>query len=517
MSDSNGPLRERGRQFWKYIQQQVTILQQMEQPSGPQEADEFAQLSRDNHSGQREINKHVPWSLRVSAAWSWRLLVVIALVCVLLYGLSKILVVVIPVLVALLLAVLLEPLLRLLLKLKLPRTLAAALTLLCGIGLVCFLLWLATSQIATDMGDVVARAQQGIQQGIDWLSGDPLNLDTKQVLAFWNEIQSRVTEYLNNHATALATNAFTTVSSAATMLTGLLTALFCLFFFLKDGRKIWQWVLRLLPRQSRNPLNEAAIRGWITLGSYARTQTLVAAIDAVGIAGGAFILGVPFAVPLGVLVFLASFIPIVGAIVTGMIAVALALVNSGFNTALIMLLIILAVQQVESNLLQPALMSNAVNLHPMAVLLTVTAGGFIAGIPGAIFGVPIVAFVNTVVLYLKGYDNFLALNYRMDRPGGPPGSLDKEMALASRPTKANIEAAQKAKRKAQEQGFIKSAQQRASEADEIKEQVEQSLLEFKDDDPSAVSTESPAPSPQAILPGDYPGSNKEQPLEGEDR
>ena len=133
--------------------------------------------------------------------------------------------------------------------------------------------------------------------------------------------------------------------------------------------------MRLLPRSARNPLNEAAIRGWVTLGAYTRTQCLVAAIDAVGIGGGAYLIGVPLAIPLAILVFLAAFVPILGAILSGMMAVAIALVDKGFTTAIVMLIIILVVQQVESNLLQPALMSNAVSLHPVAVLLAVAGGG----------------------------------------------------------------------------------------------------------------------------------------------
>ena len=141
-------------------------------------------------------------------------------------------------------------------------------------------------------------------RGVQWLATGPLQLDTNTVSDLWAQAQEQIQNYARKNASWLASNALGTMSAVASAFTGLLTALFCLFFFLKDGRKIWQWFLRLLPRSARNPLNEAAIRGWVTLGAYTRTQCLVAAIDAIGIGGGAFIIGVPLAIPLGMLVFL---------------------------------------------------------------------------------------------------------------------------------------------------------------------------------------------------------------------
>ena len=200
-----------------------------------------------------------------------------------------------------------------------------------------------------------------------------------------------------------ALHATTTVGHVAA---GALIALFCLFFFLLDGRTIWSWVVGLLPRGSREHVHQAGRRGVVTLGAYTRTQILVAAVDALGIGLGAALLGVPLALPLAVLVFLGSFVPIVGAIVTGSVAVLVALVANGPVNALLLLAVVLVVQQIEGHGLQPFLMGHAVSLHPVAVLLSVAAGSFVAGIVGALFAVPIVATLNTVILYLHGHDKF---------------------------------------------------------------------------------------------------------------
>jgi hypothetical protein len=161
-----------------------------------------------------------------------------------------------------------------------------------------------------------------------------------------------------------------------------------------------------MPRPARARTEGAALRGWQTLVQYVRVQIIVAAVDAIGIGIGALAIGIPLAIPLTLLVFMGSFIPIVGAVVTGAIAVIVALVSQGFIPALIMLGVVLAVQQIEGNVLQPFIMGKAVSVHPLAVILTVAAGGFLFGIVGALFAVPLIAVVNTVVRYLAGDDVF---------------------------------------------------------------------------------------------------------------
>ncbi|MGL4257833.1 MAG: AI-2E family transporter, partial [Microbacterium sp.] len=175
---------------------------------------------------------------------------------------------------------------------------------------------------------------------------------------------------------------------------------FILLCLLADGAGIWRWTLRLFPKRARPAADGAGRAGWVTVVNYARTQLLVATIDAVGIGLGAFLLGVPLAIPVAVLVFLGAFVPIVGAVVTGAVAVFLALVYNGPWIALWMLVVVLGVQQLEGHVLQPLLMGSAVKVHPLAVVLVVAGGAMIAGIPGALFAVPLAAFVNVVAVYV---------------------------------------------------------------------------------------------------------------------
>jgi len=156
-----------------------------------------------------------------------------------------------------------------------------------------------------------------------------------------------------------------------------------------------------MPRRSRAAINGAGEAGWSTLRNFVRVQILVATIDAIGIATGAFLLGVPLAIPIGILVFLGSFVPFVGAIVTGALAVFVALVFNGWVIALLMLGVVLLVQQIEGHVLQPLIMGTAVKVHPLGVVVAVATGSLLAGIPGALFAVPIAAVANVMILYVS--------------------------------------------------------------------------------------------------------------------
>ncbi|WP_206515615.1 AI-2E family transporter [Georgenia faecalis] len=387
----------------------------------------------------------VPPSVRSAAAWSWRLLVIAAALVAAGYIVIVFKTVVVSFLVAILLAVLLEPIAtRLRRNLRMPRALAAAMTIAVTLAAVGALLALAGRSIVAGFSDLAEQAQVGFTELAAWLSEGPLGIDDAQITLWLEELQTQVEE----NSGVLVSGVLSATGSVTQVAVGAIIALFCLFFFLREGRRIWQWFVRLAPVRVREPMNEAGIRGWVSLGAYARTQILVAFVDAVGIGAGAAILGVPLALPLAVLVFLGSFIPIVGALFTGSVAVLVALVDQGIGTALIMLGIVLLVQQLEGNVFQPWLMGNAVSLHPVAVLLAVTAGTGIAGILGALFAVPVAAVVNTVVLYLHGHDKYPRLATDWHRPGGPPGiifgairdSYDHVAESASTPDEAGDDA-----------------------------------------------------------------------------
>lgn len=355
--------------------------------------------------GDRVVDA-VPWSVQVAAAWSWRLLLIALGLAAVVLMLSVGKVLWVPVVVALLLTVLLSPVVDLLVgRLRLPRGLAAALTTIGLLAFVVGLLFVAGRQIAQGFADLWEQASVGLESLAASLADGPLGLEQAQIDAYLD--QGR--EQLSANSQTLVSGVLSATTTIGQVVAGAVVALFCLLFFLKDGTLIWTWLLRLLPEGARLPAYEASRRGTVTLQSYARAQILVAFVDAVGIGLGAFFLGLPLALPLGVLVFLASFIPFVGAIATGAIAVLVALVDQGPGKALIMLLIVLAVQQLEGNVLQPLLLGHAVSLHPVAVILAVTAGSLAAGIVGALLAVPVAAVINTVVLYLHGHDKFPAL------------------------------------------------------------------------------------------------------------
>lgn len=343
----------------------------------------------------------IPFAVRAAAGWAWRLIAIVAASAVLLWLIVQIKTVVIPVLVAGLVTALLAPMTNFFTeRLKFPRSLSATVSLLVAVGAVTGLVLIVSASITDDVRQLGEKAVQGFNEVVAWLSTGPLNLEESAIQEYIDKLQEQVSKNMDR----ILTGAMSVTSSVGHIFAGALIALFCLFFFLKDGRLIWTWVVTLFPARARERVDGAGLRSWLSLGAYTRTQILVALVDGVGIGVGAFLLKVPLAIPIGVLVFLGSFIPIVGATVTGAVAVAVALVDSGVGTAAAMFVVVLLVQQLESNLLQPMLMSKALSLHPVGVLLAVAAGTIVAGIVGALFAVPILATINTAVQYLNGHD-----------------------------------------------------------------------------------------------------------------
>lgn len=370
--------------------------------SAPQRSQQHApQRPTQRSSVPAELSVARPY--RVAAAWSWRTLAILGVLAVLILLLAVSKVIWVPVMIALLLTVLLTPAVEFLQeRLRFPRGLAVAAAVVGLLLLVGGLLTLAGKEVVDGFADLWEQAQGGLDELAVWLSEGPLGLDAVSIDSYLTQAREQVSA----NSGAIVSGALSATSTAVDVVVGAVVAIFCLIFFLKDGAYMWAWVLRLLPKPARMPMYEASRRGWLTLAAYTRTQILIAAVDAVGIGVGAAIIGIPLALPLGILVFLGSFIPLVGAIVTGSIAVLVALVDQGPGTALVMLLIVLAVQQIEGNVLEPLLMGHAVSLHPVAVLLVVTAGSLAAGIVGALLAVPIAATLNTLVLYLHGHDKF---------------------------------------------------------------------------------------------------------------
>ncbi|MDN6398972.1 MAG: AI-2E family transporter [Brachybacterium sp.] len=345
--------------------------------------------------------EEIPIGVRRAASWSWRLIVVVAASALILWGLLQITTIVIPVVIAILLAALLTPVVKVLTRYTfLGRGAASGVALLGLLLVISGMFTLAGRQLVAQFADIQEKAVTGFQDLLDWATST-FQIDDPMI----NSAIDEGLQQLEQYSGQLVSGAVSTAAVLGNLATGVVVALFTLFFLLSGGAGIWRWVVGLLPPAARVPTHEAFRRGWKALSAYMRTQILVAAVDAFGIAIGMIGLGLgSYAVPIWLLVFLFSFVPLVGAIASGAIAVLLVLVLNNWIGALIMLAIVLVVQQLESNILQPFLMGKAVELHPLAVFLGVAAGAMVAGIPGALFAIPLLAFVNATLLYVAGRD-----------------------------------------------------------------------------------------------------------------
>jgi predicted PurR-regulated permease PerM len=342
------------------------------------------------------VEPSVPAGLRLAAAWSWRVLMVLTALYALIWTASYLAVVVVPVLVALLLAALLQPGTAALVHRRWPRPLAAAAMLVVGLGVFAGIITLVVEQISAGFADLAAQVSQGIGRMRSFIVAT-FPITHGQL----DDAVSRFQQTLVENRGTLATGALSTALTLTQVVTGLLLTLFTLFFFLKDGRSIWLWLIGLLPRDARAYADEAGRRSWRTLISYVRATAAVALVDAIGIGIGLAFLRVPLVVPLAALVYLGAFIPILGSFLAGSVAVLVALVSRGAVPALIALAVVVLVMQLEGHVLQPLLLGRAVRVHPLAVVLSIAAGLLIAGIFGALIAVPLVACANVAGTYLS--------------------------------------------------------------------------------------------------------------------
>ncbi len=338
----------------------------------------------------------VPRGVRVASEWSWRLLLVAAALGAVIFLIVQLRVIVIPLLIAVLISALLIPLVQFLIRHGWPKWAAVAVAELGTIAAIVGLVWLVVTQVIRGFDDLRMQTIRSYDQFRQFLLDSPLHLTQDQLNTYVNSLWGS----LQQNSSSVLSGALEGASVAAHVGAGVLLVLFSTLFILIDGKGIWNWIVRIFPRRARAAVDGAGRAGWLTLGNFVRVQILVAFIDAVGIGLGALILGVPLAIPIAVLVFLGSFIPVLGAVVTGTLAVFIALVYNGLWPAVIMLGIVLLVQQIEGHVLQPLIMGTAVKVHPLAVVLGVGAGAILAGIPGTFFAVPTIATANVVVRYI---------------------------------------------------------------------------------------------------------------------
>lgn len=348
------------------------------------------------------------------AKWSACLVVIAAGALVIGWIIEKMWVIVLPVALAIVISTILWPPTRGMTRRGVPPAAAAGLTLVLFFAIVGGIIAGIVPSVISQMPDLANKATEGIAKVQEWIKGPPINLRDEQL----DNAIHVVVEKVQGSAATIAGGVFSGVSTAGSLLVTLGLVLVLTFFFIKDGPRFVPWLHRVGGGRAGRHLESVLVRMWDTLGGFIRTQALVSLIDAVFIGIGLVILGVPLAPVLAILTFIGGFVPIVGAFVAGALAVLVALVANGFTTALIVLALIIAVQQIEGNVLQPVLQSKSMNLHAAVVLLAVTAGSSLFGIIGAFLAVPVAAVTAVVIRYIgEQIDERSSENPN----GGPPG------------------------------------------------------------------------------------------------
>lgn len=381
------------------------------------------------------VDDGIPRGVRIAGAWAWRLILFVAAAYLLIRVIAILHIVVIPVAVALLLAALFEPAVRGLRNRGVNRSLAAGTVLVGGLAAVSGGLGLIIGTIISQFDDLSTQVREGVSEVQTWLTRGPLQLSQTQLTGWFERLQQQISE----NQGAITSGALSTATTIGEVVAGFFLVLFTLFFFLRDGAQIWRFLCRLLPQPARVPVARAGHYCWHTLGSYVRATVLVAFVDAVGIGVGLAVLRVPLALPLAALVFLGAFIPVIGATLSGTVAVLVALVTQGPVTALIVLAVVIGVQQLEGHVLQPLIMGRAVALHPLAVILAIAVGVVIAGIVGTLVAVPALAVANTAVRYLAAHPQGEPTPDR-EPPGTRPADDEQaETEQTAHPSQTRIE------------------------------------------------------------------------------
>ena len=338
--------------------------------------------------------------VRKAAAWAWRLLVILAAVVAVLWVVEKLEVIVVPVLLALMISALLVPAVDWLDRRGLPRGGAVTLVLLVGFAILGGILAFVITQFVYGLPDLTKQVERSIDSTRRWLIEGPAHLRGEQI----DNAGNAAIQALHNNQAKLTSGALSTAATVTELVASAVLALFTLIFFLYGGRNIWQYVTKIVPAGARDRVVEAGRAGYGSLIGYVRATFLVALTDAAGVGTGLAIMGVPLALPLSSLVFLGAFIPLVGAVIAGFLAVIVALLAKGIVYALATLGLLVVINQLEAHLLQPLVMGRAVSIHPLGVVLAIATGGVLAGAVGALLAVPTVAFLNNAVQVLLAPD-----------------------------------------------------------------------------------------------------------------
>jgi predicted PurR-regulated permease PerM len=343
---------------------------------------------------RRDAVEAVTWQVRVAAAWTWRILLIGVGIYIAARVFKRVELVAFSFVLALFLTAVLHPLERRLRRwLPGPRSLPAALALLIGVaalvGIGYFVAWQISSH-SDQLGDQITRF---VDKTRNWLRTGPLHLKSSDL----DKLSQNITKLVKQHQGQLVSGAVKTVRTVVEGLGALLLILLSTFFLLRDGEIVWRWTLSLFPKAARRRMDVAGRVGWGAFGGYMRGQVLIALFHGISVSIVLVVLRVPLAAALGVLIFLGSFVPLIGLTVTGALCVAVTILEHGITAGIVVAIAIIVLVQVEAHLLQPLIMSRSVELHPLAIALSVLTGTILAGIPGALIAVPLVAFLNTTI------------------------------------------------------------------------------------------------------------------------
>ena len=339
----------------------------------------------------------VPRWLQTSAAWSWRLLLLAAALYVAARVAALLYIVVVPCAAAILLTALLQPLTARLRRRGMSPLAATWCTLLLAIVLLGGAGWLVTTRVQADYPSLVTQFKHTTTQVQAWLAGPPFHLHTGSL----QQLSNDVVKYLSQHKSAVEGTVVTGSRIVVELLAGVVLCFFVSFFLIKDGDRIWQWLTSRFQPERKRRAGLAGAAAWQAVVYYVRGTSAVAAIHAVVMGITLTIIGAPLVVPLALFMFVAAFVPLVGVLVAGAVALLVVLATKGWIAAIIVFIVMVVMNQLEGHLLQPQVVGKMVRLHPLAVILVLAVGGVVAGIAGAVVAVPITAAVTRAARALR--------------------------------------------------------------------------------------------------------------------
>ena len=339
----------------------------------------------------------VPRWLQTSAAWSWRLLLLAAALYVTARVAALLYIVVVPCAAAILLTALLQPLTAPLRRRGMSSLAATWCILLLAIVLLGGAGWLVTTRVQADYPSLVTQFKHTTTQVQAWLAGPPFHLHTGSL----QQLSNDVVKYLSQHKSAVEGTVVTGSRIVVELLAGVVLCFFVSFFLIKDGTRIWQWLTSRFQPERRRRAGLAGAAAWQAVVYYVRGTVAVAAIHAVVLGITLTIIGAPLVAPLALFMFLAAFVPLLGVLVAGAVALLVVLATKGWIAAIIVLIVMVVMNQLEGHLLQPQVVGKMVRLHPLAVILVLAVGGVVAGIAGAVVAVPITAAITRAARALR--------------------------------------------------------------------------------------------------------------------